>query len=165
MNTQIHVYADTDVSEYNISMVNNPSIIIHRDLDKFIAEPSTAKHAVFHACFPYYSDAENAGSWTRPCSYDFSLTVGNRKYLIDVAGPDARGSFGKRGRKHPTDIHLLCRIAGDQCVWEGVVGGEGYKESIDPRSIFSPTAFVVWLNCANHGIDYRAVAPGTEAAA
>jgi len=61
MNThQIHVYADSDVSEYNISMINNPQIIIHKDLIKFMSESSNSKHAVFHACFPYYSNAESA---------------------------------------------------------------------------------------------------------
>lgn len=60
MNNSIHVYADTDVGEWHVSKLNNPQIKIHRDLSEFIAEPSTNKHAVFHACFPYYSDAENA---------------------------------------------------------------------------------------------------------
>lgn len=112
-----------------------------------------------------YSEAENIGRWKQPCSHDFVLTVNGRAFLIDVAGPDERGQFGKRGRKHPTDIHLICRIDGDQCLWEGVVRGDGYKESIDPLSIFSPTAFIVWLNCAKHGIPYSDAATRSKEAA
>lgn len=113
----------------------------------------------------FYEEAENAGAWTRPCDHDFVLSVNGRKFKVDVAGPDDRGMYGRRGKKHPTDIHLACRIVGDNCVWEGVIRGNGFNESIDPRSIFSPTAFVVWLNCAKAGIDYQDAAPRSECAA
>ena len=114
----------------------------------------------FKANFPdFYGDPDNAGIWTRPCSHDFTLTVNGRRFLIDVAGPDARGQYGRRGRKHPTDLHVICRVAGDCCLFEGVVRGDGFNASIDPLSIFSPTAFLVWLNCARSGIPYDQVAP------
>jgi hypothetical protein len=107
----------------------------------------------------FYGEAANAGIWQRPCSHDFTLSIGGRRFLIDVAGPDAHGQYGRRGRKHPTDLHLICRVDGDHCLWEGVVRGEGFNESIDPISIFSPTAFLVWLNCEKHKIHYKHVAP------
>lgn len=107
----------------------------------------------------FYGEAENLGSWSRPCSHDFTLTLGARTFLVDVAGPDQYGAYGKRGKKHSTDLHFICRIAGDNCIWDGVVKGSGYQESIDPSSIFSPTALVVRLNCARHGIDYSAAQP------
>jgi hypothetical protein len=57
----IHVYADSDLSEYHLSFSNIPQIIIYRELDKFKQVANTEeKHALFHACFPYYSAAENA---------------------------------------------------------------------------------------------------------
>lgn len=113
----------------------------------------------------FYGEADNHGQWSRPCSHDFTLTVNDRKFLIDVAGPNESGNYGKRGRKHPTDLHLICRVSADHCLWEGVVRGEGFIESIDPASIFSPTAFVVWLNCAKHSINYTDAAPRLTAAA
>lgn len=114
----------------------------------------------FKRQFPeFYGEASNHNEWTQPCSHDFTLTVNNRKFLIDIAGPDEQGRFGRCGRKHPTDIHLICRIDGDNCSWEGVVRGEGFRQTIDPESIFSPTAFIVWLNCHKHGIRYTDVAP------
>jgi hypothetical protein len=120
----------------------------------------------FNRRYPeFYSDAENAGKWRDPCSHDFILTVNDRRFLIDVAGPDDRGKYGRRGKKKPTDLHLTCRIHGDNCLFEGVVRGEGFNSSIDPASIFSPTAFVVWLNCAKLGIQYSAVVPRMEHAA
>lgn len=107
----------------------------------------------------FYGEAANAGIWQRPCTHDFTLSINGRLFLIDVAGPDARGQHGRRGRKHSTDLHLICRVSGDHCLWEGVVRGEGFNESIDPISIFSPTAFLVWLNCAKNNICYDDVAP------
>jgi hypothetical protein len=107
----------------------------------------------------FYSDAENQGKWKEACSHDFCLTVDNRRFLIDIAGPDSKGLYGKRGIKHPTDLHFTCKISEDFCFWEGVVRGEGFKPSIDPGSIFSPTAFLVWLNCAKHGIKYSDLTP------
>lgn len=120
----------------------------------------------FKRQFPaFYGEAANHGNWMMPCSHDFTLTVEGRTFRIDVAGPDDKNSFGRRGRKHPTDIHLLCRINGDNCSWEGVVRGDGFQQSIDPESIFSPTAFVVWLNCNKQGIRYADVVPRVKEAA
>jgi len=60
MNNLVHVYADTDVSEWNIKKLNNPLVNIYRDINEFIAVVDTNKHAVFHACFPYYQDQHNS---------------------------------------------------------------------------------------------------------
>lgn len=120
----------------------------------------------FERMYPeLYSGPDNQGSWSTPCSHDFKLTVQNRTFAIDVAGPDEGGNYGRRGRKHPTDLHLICRLHGDHCLWEGVVRGEGYCRELDPSSIFSPTAFCVWLNCAKYHIDYELVAPRIRIAA
>lgn len=113
----------------------------------------------------FYAEPANKGSWTQPCSHDFRLSVHGRTFAIDVAGPDEGGNYGRRGRKHPTDLHFICRLQGDHCAWEGVVRGEGYKQDIDPSSIFSPTAFLVWLNCAKHNINYEHVVPRLNVAA
>lgn len=144
-------------------VIHNPSLANTERLNRarssgLVLEKHVAQW--FQREYPdFFSDAENSGIWTRHCSHDFSLTVAGRKFLIDVAGPDDRGNFGKRGRKSSTDIHLLCRIAGDSCFFEGVVRGNAYQTDIDPQQIFSPTAFIVWLNCAKAGIDYSHAAP------
>jgi len=106
-----------------------------------------------------YSDADNSGNWRRPCNHDFKLTVGKRTYRIDVTGPDRHGEHGKRGKKRPTDIHLLAEISGSECLWTGVTKGEHFVDRLDPATVFSPVAFLVWLNCHKHGIDYFACVP------
>ena len=144
-------------------VIHNPSLANTERLNKTRSRGMVLEKHVsmwFQRNFPeFYEEAGNFENWSRPCSYDFALTIDGRMYLIDVAGPDQYGLFGKRGSKKPTDIHLMCRILGDNCALEGVVRGNGYRASIDPGSIFSPTAFVVWLNCAKHGIDYSAAQP------
>lgn len=63
MTESIHVYADSGIGEYHLTylnMLNESYIKIYRDLNEFKASPATNKHAVFHACFPYYPNAENA---------------------------------------------------------------------------------------------------------
>lgn len=113
----------------------------------------------------FFAEPENHNVWHQPCSYDFSLTVDGRQWKIDVAGPDKNGSYGKRGAKKSTHMHLLCKIVGDYCAWEGVVRGKEFNAYIDPSSIFSPVALIVRLNCAKHGINYEDVLPKRRAAA
>ena len=103
-----------------------------------------------------YLDADNQGQWQRPCDHDFKLSVDGRVYKVDVAGPSDNGTFKKSPYKKATDFHLLCYVNGDNCVFESVVRGSAYNEHVDPQSVFSPTAFVVWLNCKEKGIDYKA---------
>ena len=158
------------------ALMRSPHMVIHKPSLANTARLNRArssglvleKHVAqwFRRRYPtLYADPANRDDWRTPCSHDFSLMINGRRYLIDVAGPDDRGSFGKRGRKHPTDLHLLCRISGDECLFEGVVRGQAYQDKIDPHSIFSPTAFVVWLNCVQQGIDYANVALKHERAA
>lgn len=111
-----------------------------------------------------FQPADNAGDWRSACDHDFKLRIHGRTYGVDVFGPDHRGQYGKRGKKRATDLHLRCRIQGRNCIWDGVVRGEHYQSEIAPDSIFSPTAFLVWLNCAKLGVRYRDVAPGMEGA-
>lgn len=150
-------------------VIHNPSLANTERLNRSRSGGMVLeKHVTqwFQKQYPeFYGDAANHGRWQQPCSHDFTLTVHDRKFLIDVAGPDGNGRYGIRGRKHPTDLHLVCRVISDHCSWEGVVRGEGYRQEIDPQSIFSPTAFLVWLNCAKHDIRYdQAVACLTAAA-
>lgn len=61
MTNSIYVYVDSDVSDYNLRMLNESQITIYRNIEEFKLLPAgTNRHALFHACFPYYSDAENA---------------------------------------------------------------------------------------------------------
>lgn len=150
-------------------IIHNPSLANTERLNRIRSSGLVLEKHVsqwFARKYPeFYAEPANHGEWHRPCSHDFRLTVQQRTFNIDVAGPDEHGDYGRRGRKHPTDLHLICRIHDDHCLWEGVVRGEGYKPQIDPMSIFSPTAFVVWLNCAKHGVPYEQVAPRMNVAA
>lgn len=150
-------------------LIHNPGLAHTERLNRIRASGLVLEKHVsqwFERRYPeFYADPDNHGAWTIPCSHDFKLVVENRVFAIDVAGPDENGNYGKRGRKRPTDLHFICRLHGDHCLWEGVVRGEGYQPDIDPASIFSPTAFLVWLNCAKHGIPYDAIAPKLNVAA
>jgi len=75
MNNLIHVYADTDVSAYHLSMLSDQPIKIYRNLDEFIAEPADNKHSLFHACFPYYQDQHNEFDNTVRLMLDHCKTV------------------------------------------------------------------------------------------
>lgn len=57
----IHIYADSPVSEYHLTMLRIPEIKIYKNLEEFKLIPTTeTKHAVFHACFPYEPEDETA---------------------------------------------------------------------------------------------------------
>lgn len=113
----------------------------------------------------FYAPPDNHRNWRMPCSHDFKLKIGRKTYLIDVCGPDKNGLYGRRGEKKPTDLHLECRMHNKSVFFEGVIRGENFKERIDPATIFSPIAFLVWLNCSKYGIKYGQVAPGLDEAA
>lgn len=101
-----------------------------------------------------YEMPDNNGIWEKSCSHDFKLIVGGKKYLVDVAG---LGRNGYQSNKKSTDIHLLCRIDGDNVVWEGVSSGKRLSEICMPEEAKSPISMVVWLNCHASGIDYDSI--------
>jgi hypothetical protein len=142
--------------------IRNPNLVHTERINRVRASGLVLERHIaqwFASRYPMlYRDPPNAGNWRQGCAWDFSLAVNGRTFKIDVAGPDEQGAYGSRGRKQHTDLHLICRVSGDECLIEGVVRGAGFQEKIDPGSIFSPTAFVVWLNCARDGIDYWQVA-------
>ena len=146
-------------SKYMI--INNPSLRNTEILNRARSSGLVLEHHVaewFKESYPsMYQPPNNLGAWDRPCNHDFKLVVNGRPLLVDVAGPDWSGRYGKRGRKSKTEVHLLCRVLGKDCVFEGVVGGEEFTEDVIPLTAFSPTAFLVWLNCCKEGIDYNAV--------
>lgn len=102
----------------------------------------------------FYLPPDNEGHWEQWCNHDFKLKIGEHVFLIDVAGPDKNGQYGKRGKKPKTDLHLVCRITGKDCLWEGAVRGERFGQIVIPETITSPSAVLVWLNCQRHGIPY-----------
>jgi len=143
-------------------VINNPSLRNTELLNRARSSGLVLENHVsewFKEKYPtLYQQPDNYGAWDRPCNHDFKLLIGGRPLLVDVAGPDWHGQYGKRGRKPKTEVHLLCRIAGKDCVFEVVVNGNDFTESMVPMTAFSPTAFLVWLNCHSQGIDYSAVA-------
>lgn len=106
----------------------------------------------------FYKEARNYRQWANPCNHDFILNVGNHAYMVDVTGPDKHGCFGKKPRKPTTDIHLTCYPSGKFCIWNGVLRGSEFKETVIPETASSPISFVVWLNCHKNGINYSEVA-------
>ncbi len=104
----------------------------------------------------FYLPPDNHGVWDKPCSHDFKLKVGGAIILVDVAGQNANGSFGKP-QKRATSLHLLCSVSGDDVIWEAVTRGEHYNESTTPETSLSPANMIVWLNCVNAGIDHVAL--------
>lgn len=146
-------------SQYMI--INNPSLRNTEMLNRARSAGMVLEHHIsewFQEQYPtLYQPPDNHGIWSRPCNHDFKLLINGRSILVDVAGPDWHGKYGKRGRKPKADVHLLCRMAGKDCVFEGVVGGESFSENVVPMAAFSPTAFLVWLNCCKTGIDYNSL--------
>lgn len=142
-------------------VINNPSLRNTELLNKarssgLVLEQHVSEWFKWH--YPtLYQPPDNYGLWDRPCNHDFKLLIHGQPLQVDVAGPDWNGKYGKRGRKPKAEVHLLCRIAGKDCVFEGVVGGEDFTENVIPLTAFSPTAFLVWLNCCKEGIDYKSV--------
>ncbi len=147
-------------SQYMV--INNPSLRNTELLNRSRSSGLVLEHHVsewFQEQYPtLYQQPDNHGAWDRPCNHDFKLLIKGRPLLVDVSGPDWRGEYGKRGRKPKAEVHLLCRIAGKDCVFEGVVNGKDFTENVVPLTAFSPTAFLVWLNCCKAGINYSAVA-------
>lgn len=143
-------------------VINNPSLRNTEILNRARSSGLVLEHHVsewFKEQYPaIYQHADNHGAWDRPCNHDFKLLINGRPLLVDVAGPDWHGNYGKRGRKPKAEVHLLCRISGKDCLFEGVVGGEDFTESVIPITAFSPTAFLVWLNCCISRIDYKSIA-------
>ena len=143
-------------------IINNPSLRNTEILNRARSSGLVLEHHIsdwFKEKYPsLYQHPENHEKWDRPCNHDFKLLINNRCFLVDVAGPDWHGKYGKRGRKSKADVHLLCRISGKDCVFEGVVNGDDFTENVLPLTACSPTAFLVWLNCHKVGIDYSLVA-------
>ena len=142
-------------------VIHNPSLRNTELLNKARSSGLVLEHHVagwFKAHYPtLYREPENQGIWDRPCNHDFKLASDDWMIKVDVSGPDWRGQYGHRGRKPKADVHLLCRITGADCTFEGVVRGESFGENCIPMTASSPTAFLVWLNCFIAGIDYRLV--------
>lgn len=105
-----------------------------------------------------YLDADNYRQWTKPCSHDFKLDLGDKIINVDVTGPKKLGGFGSYPRKpkQGVDIHILCNPVGfkswNNCDFEkgfeilGVVKSINYKQTINPKNIIS---FEVWLSRLN----------------
>jgi hypothetical protein len=114
--------------------------------------------AWFQANWPeFFAQPDNFKKYYEPCNHDFKLNIGGRTYTVDVAGPDKNGVHGMRGDKKTADIHLLCRINGEVCEWDGVVRGRYFSRELNAVHIVSPATLLVWLNCYRHGLDYQKI--------
>lgn len=100
---------------------------------------------------------DNDGKWAQWCTHDFKLAINGRTLLVDVAGPNRHGQYGRKHMKQCTHAHLLCEIRGADCFFRAVVSGDRYIDMVFPDSEASPFPFVVWLNCHRDGVDYRSV--------
>lgn len=120
-------------------------------LEKHVSEWFAEKYPDF------YMPPDNADRFDSWCDHDFKLSVNGTVFRVDVAGPDKNGHYGHRGRKPRTDLHLVCRIAGRNCVWEGATRGDRFTDCVIPETITSPAAVLVWLNCVSLGMDYPAI--------
>ena len=107
----------------------------------------------------FYRPPANHKRWSMNCPHDFRLQLAENTVLnVDITGPPLNGDWTAPPQKRVTDVHLLCHIEMDSCVWEGVLRGEDFHGSIVPETSASPIRFCVWLNCLKDGIDYKAVA-------
>lgn len=137
---------------------DKPWILIRQRTEGLVLE----KHVSFwfEEHYPtFYLPPDNEGKWEEGCNHDFKLSVHDQLLLVDVTGPDMYGKHGLRGNKVPTDIHLICRLDTRHCLFEGMVRGEHYKPELDPKTIFPPKAFLVWLNCEQAELSYASVQP------
>jgi hypothetical protein len=104
MTNSIHVYVDSDVSEYNLRMLNESQIIIYRNVEEFKSLPAgTNRHALFHACFPYYSDAENAFDGVILQLLDFCQTISVLVSEVHIPIVDFMNRF-----QQPQMRYLIC---------------------------------------------------------
>jgi len=142
-------------------VIHNPSLRNTELLNRSRSSGLVLEHHVnewFKESYPtLHLPPDNQGRWESPCNHDFKLLINGNPILVDVSGPDWNGNYGKRGRKQKADVHLLCKIAGKDCIFEGVVSGKDFSESVIPITAFSPTAFLVWLNCHKEQIDYNKI--------
>jgi len=142
-------------------IIHNPSLRNTELLNRARSSGLVLEHHVaewFKENYPtMYQPPNNHGMWDIPCNHDFKLLIKDDSLLVDVAGPDWHGRYGKRGKKPKCAVHLLCRISGKDCIFEGVVRGDDFSEDVIPITAFSPTAFLVWLNCKKDDIPYQSV--------
>lgn len=96
----------------------------------------------------------NEGRWNLPCNHDFQLVLPTRTFLVDITGPDLHGLYIHAPKKAQADLHLLCRIVGRDCRFEGVIRGQDFTMMVIPETSLSPVNFCVWLHCLQRGLDY-----------
>ncbi len=104
----------------------------------------------------FYRPADNHRQWAQWCAHDFKLALPSRVLHVDVAGPSLRGPYLASPHKQVTDVHLLCRLQDDHCVFEGVLRGSAFTGAMTPATAGSPVNFLVWLNCLSRGLPYDA---------
>lgn len=149
----IEAWARSDYMEVHNSALKNTHYLKSLRVKALVLEKHVSEW--FRENYPeFYSEPDNHGNYERWCNHDFKLSVYGKTYRVDVAGPDRNGDYGHRGKKPKTDVHLLCRLVGKNCLWDAVVRGDGFSQTVIPETATSPTAFLVWLNCAKNNIPY-----------
>ena len=111
-----------------------------------------------------YVVKSNALNCKQPSADDFSLKLDGRMICIDVAGRNRDGLFKASASKLKADVHVCADVDVERwvVVMHGWCRSAAFKRGVTENELNPLQRLFVRLNCAQFGVDYRALKRAAE---